>query len=174
MCCRLESSWDQRGSCAGSLTATLLAASPAAPLSQALLPPVGSAWRDSSSSRVCKVPRCSRQLFAPNTASSRSSRYSFRLRICQEHRVALEVRSHGQEQPERFCQASRLLPGSWDHETSLLPQPLNASQHRHAEVRQVRARLRIHGASLGLPLILHFLGRVCSDATHSYPHTPPA
>ena len=130
MCCRLESSWDQRGSCAGSLTATLLAASPAAPLSQALLPPVGSAWRDSSSSRVCKVPSCIRQLFAPNTASSRSSRYSFRLRICQEHRVALEVRSHGQEQPERFCQASRLLPGSWDHETSLLPQPLNASQHR--------------------------------------------
>jgi len=103
---------------AGSLTATLLAASPAAPLSQAVLPPVGSAWRDSSSSRVCKVPRCSRQLFAPNTASSSSrSRYSFRLRICQEHRDALEVSSHGQEQPERFCQASRLSAGSLDSQT---------------------------------------------------------
>jgi len=102
---------------AGSLTATLLAASPAAPLSQAVLPPVGSAWRDSSSSRMCKVPMCSRQLFAPNTASCRSSRYSFRLRICQEHRDALEVSSHGQEQPERFCQASRLSAGSLDSQT---------------------------------------------------------
>jgi hypothetical protein len=66
-------------------------------------------------------------LFAPNTASSRSSRYSFRLRICQEHRDALEVSSHGQEQPERFCQASRLSPGSWDSQThvaSLFPSRL--------------------------------------------------
>jgi len=62
---------------------------------------------------------------------------------------------------QRLCQAS------W--QSTLLGyvasphSPRNASQHRirHAEVRQIRARLRIHGASLEQS--------VSSDATHSYP-----
>ena len=99
----------------------------------------------------------------PDTASSSSSRYSSRLRVYQGHQGTLEVGLHGQAQPACLCQAS------W--QSTLLGyvasphSPRNASQHRirHAKLRQIRARLRIRGASLEQS--------VSSDATHSYPPT---
>jgi hypothetical protein len=88
---------------------------PQIPTSQIPSPPVGSRGaqllqRSRVVDRVCKVPGCTEKLVDSVSAatSTPSSRYNWRLRVCEPHRKAFEVQWPGQP-PKRWCQVRATL-----------------------------------------------------------------